>query len=219
MVVDFGMGAGSSSSSLESTNLLRNAGALSSSSLESANLLDLCGKGFDFAGFDDEERPKPGRRIGDFVRSGLLFRRDGPESCAFLIDRRICVGTGCGPALKGRRFWGSVGDMDRRLNLLEPIGDVGRAPPGCSFAPRMDRRNVVISAGFARLKLLLLSPDPLRRRGAVGAAVFFAAADAEAADKALICIFTAAGSGAISDVAGNDMGRDFLCSVPLGSDC
>ena len=75
------------------------------------------------------------------------------------------------------------------------------------------------SAGLARLKLLSLSADPLRRRGAAGVGAFLAAAEADAADNALICILTAAGSGLISPVLGSDTGRDFFCSAPLGSGC
>ena len=104
-----------SSSSLESTNRLRKVGRSLSSSLESAKRLVRCGVAFCLEGFEGPDRPNLG------------IRREGVESVDRRIELRICVWDratgGAAPLLKDRRNAEPVGDKDRRLNLLERIGD------------------------------------------------------------------------------------------------
>jgi hypothetical protein len=113
IVVDREMG---SSSSLESTKRLWKAGRSSSSSLESAKRLARCAVAFCFDGFEAPDRPKPGTRIG------LLVRRMGVDSKELRIELLICVWGGAA-LLKGRRNAEPVGDKERKLNLLERVGD------------------------------------------------------------------------------------------------
>jgi hypothetical protein len=207
-----------SSSSLESTNRLRKVGRSSSSSLESAKRLVRCWVAFCFEGFEAPDRPKPGIRIG------LLLRREGVASVERRIELRICVwdrATGGAPLLKDRRNVEPGGDKERRLNLLDRIGDCWRPPISCSPELRIDRRKFGPSLdGLVRLKLLSESPELFRRMtGAGGTMSLFAAAGAAAAlasDRFLMCFFTSVGSALIS-TGGYDIGRCFFCNDPLGS--
>ena len=88
-----------------------------------------------------------------------------------------------------------VGDNERKLNRLDCVGDCGRPPVDCSEL-RIERRKLEPSFdGRTRLKLLLLSPELVRRRTGTGRVISFlvapVAATALPADAFLTCLFIA----------------------------